>query len=696
MIDLQKMFKGLKRGSIRVKLMSWFLLVSILPLVVVMIASLSFSDNSLRKGTRKQLMDNHHGIDIELQQQENQLMHAVNRNAELPVLVRAARLRDMEALKQVLSQILILSHYSLIGLYDEQGNSLLHLEKPEVRVKEAQSHSISFQNKTFSGKNFEWGSSAFAEDDFIFDVGGSQSESSESGDDFTFESKASDSEEEQTQELESGIKSVDIEKIPRDLLHKIIDQGIRLNQSIEPEAIRISVFKRIHFDGRPIGILHQAIELDKSFVNHVNEKTGLEVVLIGSNGNHIVSTRSELSELSLKEAFSNNLRMVHEVGDYMSVFLLFSHGDGKIKGGIGLLQSLERYREGKKEFSVFFVLLFIISTLVVVCVTFFVAQSLSRPIQKISGEVLRVAEREGDLTFRMPVRSKDEIGELAESFNVMIQSFRGLMVSIRDVGLRISSQSSEISEGVNDQAAGAAQQSATVAQVTTTVAEFSQTASNIADNAGDLALSAEETLQGMTEAKAKVDEVAQKVLALGEKSQEVGKITKLIDTLADRTNLLALNASIEAARAGEAGHGFAVVAGEVGKLADQSAQSTNDIHKLISEIQSEISATIIGVEEASARTDKGLEKVSQAVQVIKEISISTMQQKSGAEEVVEAFMKIDDVASTFAATTQQTAAIAVELRVLSIILKDAISGYQLEDKVSSEISDEAATADILF
>ncbi len=304
-------------------------------------------------------------------------------------------------------------------------------------------------------------------------------------------------------------------------------------------------------------------------------------------------------------------------------------------------------------------------------------KSLNNPLERLSRAALQISQ--GDLTETVDIQSNDELGQLASSFNVMMENLSRLIKGIRDAGFQISSSTLEIDEGARSQATGAAEQSSTVTEVSTTIAELSQTASRIAENAKDLTETAQETLTGMKEVKMNVDQVAKKNMALGEKSKSVGNITQLIDDMSERINLLALNASIEAARAGEAGRGFAVVASEVGKLAERSAESTSEIRQLISEIQSEMNATIMGVEETTKWTDKGLEMVGDTAQVIKQISIATQQQKSAAEQVVVAMSDMDKVTLSFAASTKQTAVSAVNLSELSTQLKSDISGFKLNN-----------------
>lgn len=278
----------------------------------------------------------------------------------------------------------------------------------------------------------------------------------------------------------------------------------------------------------------------------------------------------------------------------------------------------------------------IISFIAASIASFWLASMITKPIIKmaaIAGEY-----KQGVLTNRIKVKSKDEIGRLQESFNAMADSLTDILKRVNDAVIEINNYSQNLSENAGISAASIEEISAiseTAAdgsktqiesihetfdianEVTQHVEKVYQNTKNAADSAKETANIAQEGTNSiniinekMEIIKNNVGDSAQLVENLGAKSSEVTGIVNIIHDIADRTNMLALNAAIEAARAGEAGRGFSVVAEEVRKLADQTKEASLDIEVLLEEIQGETLKTVDAM-------NSGLKDVEQSTEAIK-------------------------------------------------------------------------------
>ncbi len=303
----------------------------------------------------------------------------------------------------------------------------------------------------------------------------------------------------------------------------------------------------------------------------------------------------------------------------------------------------------------------------------------------------------GDLSVRLNVTSNDEIGQLSGSFNKMSEALSSMVSHIRTAAQEVSTRANALSGLSGGAFEGMEQQSGEITSMAGAVEEFSATSMNIADNMGNTERLAQENAQqtrigrtSMEEASSSLQQIATSLSStakvidtLGQRSQEIGSIVGVITSIADQTNLLALNAAIEAARAGEQGRGFAVVADEVRSLASRTREATDEISGMIASIQQETGNAISTMQQGNTLMQEGLSlnaKVASALAQIDEqsrsaghqfaaITTATQEQSSTAtmlssnlQSIAMANSEQRQVMSNLAITAQELNGLATELR----------------------------------
>ncbi len=325
----------------------------------------------------------------------------------------------------------------------------------------------------------------------------------------------------------------------------------------------------------------------------------------------------------------------------------------------------------------------------------------------ISGvtRVIREVTVTGALDRQVPVGRSDEAGQLAASFNQMVETLRAMVKQMQEATNNLSSAGSQILAATSEQSASATEQAASVSEATTTIEEIRQTAEQAAERAQEMigmadrseqvsqtgAQAVARAVQGIDEVGRRVDAIAANILALSERTQQIGDIIATVTELAERSNLLAVNASIEAAKAGDHGRGFAVVAREVHSLADQSKTATKQIRAILGEIQKATNDAVMVTEEGTKRAEAAVKQAEQAgsniqelaqaiqatAQASRQIASSSRQQSVGIDQIVLAFKHINQATAESVTGARQTETSAASLRDLAERMRALVVRYRL-------------------
>jgi twitching motility protein PilJ len=338
--------------------------------------------------------------------------------------------------------------------------------------------------------------------------------------------------------------------------------------------------------------------------------------------------------------------------------------------------------------------------------------NMQESIMLLLAEVSDVAK--GDLTVAAVV-TEDMTGAIADSFNHMIGQLRQLVTSVQDATLQVSSSASQIqntaeqlaegsvsqAEQIVDSAAALDEMAVSIQQVSENASLSATVAEQALANAKQGALAVQNTVEAMHRMRDQVQETAARIQSLDQRSQEISEIVQLIADIADRTGVLALNASIEASLAGEAGQGFAIVAHEVERLAERATNATKQINDLVDSIQSETHEAMTAMVSSTREVSEGSRVADQAGQALREIesvstrladliqsiSLAATQQARGSESLSRAMSEISEVTQDTASGTKQAAESISQLAILADELRGSVSTFKLPASMAGSHSD---------
>ena len=331
--------------------------------------------------------------------------------------------------------------------------------------------------------------------------------------------------------------------------------------------------------------------------------------------------------------------------------------------------------------------------------------SVKKPLNLLVASLDRM--RRGDFTERLALNGRDEFGVLSDGLNRLADDLSDLVGQVQRSGIQVNTTATEIAATAKQQQTTAHEIAATTSQIGATSKEISATSkelvktmnevNHVAEETAKLAGSGQTSIGRMESTMRQIMDasgsITAKLAVLSEKTTNINSVVTTITKVADQTNLLSLNAAIEAEKAGEYGLGFAVVAMEIRRLADQTAVATYDIEKMVKEMQSAVAAGVMGMDKFSEEVRRGVEEIRQVsthlAQIIHQVQTLTPRfqtvnegmhaQATGAQQISETLTQLSEAAQQTAESLRQSNAAIEQLNGAARGLQTSVARFKLSN-----------------
>jgi methyl-accepting chemotaxis protein len=308
----------------------------------------------------------------------------------------------------------------------------------------------------------------------------------------------------------------------------------------------------------------------------------------------------------------------------------------------------------------------------------FLRRSVTRPLASVGTQMSVIAE--GDLRARVHVDREDELGEMAKTFNHLVEQFDTTFGEFVCSAQQIDTGASQVASTSQSLASGATQQASSLEQINSSLVEITDRTSQNAAGARAAAESAHRGAQSANDCRTRMEAMTRAMTSIKQSSDGIAKVLRVIDEIAFQTNLLALNAAVEAARAGEAGKGFAVVAEEVRNLALRSANAAKETANMVDEATERADRAMHTCEEVASSLDRILESTEQVSTALTSIARASGEQEQGIRAITAGVAELDQVTQQTAGNAQELAAASEETASQMAILRDRIAAYKVTER----------------